>query len=164
VQAYARDPANAWISPEVDGRSWSDPGWANGGTTELPSQRRLYILSFDSQPANLGLEVVRYCGNPAHLKVDWAYTSLGPNGVYQDLFGCDDGPPLSANDSWTELDVRFDTCTHAICASGPALDGACNTCATQICTVDPYCCTNAWDDICVGEVASVCAWSCRSGY
>jgi len=31
----------------------------------------------------------------------------------------------------------------------------------QICAVDPYCCNNSWDAICVGEVASVCGGTCN---
>ena len=52
------------------------------------------------------------------------------------------------------------SCAHAICTSGGNLANGCDPCVTQICTVDSYCCTTAWDSICVGEVASVCGKSC----
>jgi hypothetical protein len=40
------------------------------------------------------------------------------------------------------------------------LDPACDECVWYICDVDPYCCNNEWDDICVGEVTGVCGESC----
>ena len=52
------------------------------------------------------------------------------------------------------------TCAHAICATGGNLTSSCDPCATKICAVDSYCCTTAWDSICVGEVGSVCGQSC----
>jgi hypothetical protein len=55
------------------------------------------------------------------------------------------------------------TCAHPICSTGGTLDPNCNSCAAQICAVDDYCCTNAWDSICVGEVKSVCGQSCGGG-
>jgi len=53
------------------------------------------------------------------------------------------------------------TCTHPVCATGAPLVSGCATCATQICGVDPYCCTTAWDATCVGEVASICQETCN---
>jgi hypothetical protein len=52
------------------------------------------------------------------------------------------------------------SCAHAECSSGAALSNSCSPCAHQICTVDSYCCTTAWDNICVSEVASVCGDNC----
>lgn len=48
-------------------------------------------------------------------------------------------------------------CPFGLCETPgqPMLDG-CNPCVSQICDVDPYCCTNQWDSLCVGRVASVC--------
>jgi hypothetical protein len=55
------------------------------------------------------------------------------------------------------------TCDHAICSTGAALDGTCDSCADSICSSDSYCCTTYWDSICVGEVGSVCGQSCGGG-
>ncbi|MFT3695497.1 MAG: S53 family peptidase [Kofleriaceae bacterium] len=55
------------------------------------------------------------------------------------------------------------TCDHPICSTGGALDGTCDSCAAEVCAADDYCCTNAWDSICVGEVSSVCGQSCSGG-
>jgi hypothetical protein len=48
-------------------------------------------------------------------------------------------------------------CTHAVCKSGAALGSTCSTCATDVCTADPYCCSVAWDKICVSEVNQDCS-------
>jgi hypothetical protein len=55
------------------------------------------------------------------------------------------------------------TCSHPICSTGGSLTGSCDACAGEICSVDSYCCTTAWDSICVSEVASVCNESCSTG-
>jgi hypothetical protein len=55
------------------------------------------------------------------------------------------------------------SCSHPICSTGGALTGGCDSCAGSICSVDSYCCTTAWDSICVGEVSSVCGQSCTGG-
>jgi hypothetical protein len=52
------------------------------------------------------------------------------------------------------------TCSHPICSTGGKLTSSCSTCAGTICSQDPYCCTTAWDSICVGEVGSICGQSC----
>jgi hypothetical protein len=54
-------------------------------------------------------------------------------------------------------------CEHPTCATGGALDAACDPCTTQICQTDPYCCNTSWDRQCVSEVSSVCHQSCSSG-
>jgi hypothetical protein len=56
-----------------------------------------------------------------------------------------------------------DTCAHPICSTGGELDGSCDSCAGDICSQDSYCCTTAWDSICVGEVGSICGESCSGG-
>jgi hypothetical protein len=56
-------------------------------------------------------------------------------------------------------------CTGAsICSeqTGPIGKGCDGKCAASICAVDPYCCTNRWDSICVGEVDSVCHLNCNN--
>jgi hypothetical protein len=51
-------------------------------------------------------------------------------------------------------------CAHSICDNGPPLVGTCDPCAQALCTVDPYCCENDWDQICVGEVETICGIDC----
>jgi hypothetical protein len=55
------------------------------------------------------------------------------------------------------------TCSHPICSTGSSLTGSCDSCAASICAVDSYCCTTAWDSVCVGEVSSVCGQTCGGG-
>ncbi|MGD8376640.1 MAG: hypothetical protein PVF68_10915 [Acidobacteriota bacterium] len=47
-------------------------------------------------------------------------------------------------------------CDHLLCVEGEALDPACSSCVDEICVVDPFCCDNAWDSLCVDRVRSVC--------
>jgi hypothetical protein len=48
------------------------------------------------------------------------------------------------------------TNSHSECVSGTALTSGGSECSTQVCTVDPFCCNNSWDDFCVSEANSVC--------
>jgi hypothetical protein len=52
------------------------------------------------------------------------------------------------------------TCAHSICSTGSKLTSSCNSCATEICGKDPFCCQSDWDSQCVGEVSSICGESC----
>nr|HEX4314137.1 S53 family peptidase [Kofleriaceae bacterium] len=54
-------------------------------------------------------------------------------------------------------------CEHPICSTGAAETASCDTCAGEVCSKDSYCCTTAWDSICVGEVSSICGESCTGG-
>jgi hypothetical protein len=53
------------------------------------------------------------------------------------------------------------TCKHNECNAGTKLASGCDTCVTDICSVDSYCCKVTWDSICVGEVGSVCGEACK---
>lgn len=59
------------------------------------------------------------------------------------------------------VDAGASTCSHPVCATGPALTPTCDSCATALCLQDPYCCTTAWDTTCVGEVTAICGTSCK---
>jgi hypothetical protein len=52
------------------------------------------------------------------------------------------------------------TCSHSTCASGSQLTSTCDSCASTVCAQDSYCCTTAWDSICVSEAGSLCGLSC----
>ncbi len=55
-------------------------------------------------------------------------------------------------------------CAHSECTQGAALVNGCSACITAVCTADPFCCTTAWDGICVGEVWVECgSAACWSG-
>jgi len=55
-----------------------------------------------------------------------------------------------------QIEERSDPCTHDRCVTGLPLTGTCTSCTAQICAVDPFCCTSAWDSICVAETRTVC--------
>jgi V8-like Glu-specific endopeptidase len=82
---------------------------------------------------------------------DWLQQQIASHG------GSGGAPPPSDPPS---VPPEENACAHALCAEGEVLDAACDPCANQICTVDPYCCETAWDGLCVSEVGSVCGLSC----
>jgi len=64
-------------------------------------------------------------------------------------------PPSSPSDGGAS------TCQHPVCATGGPLASGCESCATTLCTQDPYCCAVEWDATCVGEVKTVCSKVCN---
>ncbi|HSO00318.1 MAG TPA: hypothetical protein VLS89_18625 [Candidatus Nanopelagicales bacterium] len=48
-------------------------------------------------------------------------------------------------------------CEHDACTTGGPLGTNCDECAQALCAVDDYCCTTAWDQLCVNQVAAECA-------
>ncbi len=52
-------------------------------------------------------------------------------------------------------------CTHSLCDANnnTKLVSGCDPtgCVSAICNADSYCCTDFWDNICVGEVATYCS-------
>jgi hypothetical protein len=72
------------------------------------------------------------------------------------------------------LDCQFDhycsaptsgTCSHSKCSTGAALTSGCDPCVTDICALDPSCCsaTGSWSASCVAKVATVCGAFCDGG-
>lgn len=49
------------------------------------------------------------------------------------------------------------TCDHDACTAGGPLGTDCDMCAAAVCAVDDYCCTTAWDQLCINQVAQQCA-------
>lgn len=47
-------------------------------------------------------------------------------------------------------------CLHSYCKAGGPLPRGCDPCVKKVCDVDPSCCGNAWDAVCVGEVSTLC--------
>jgi hypothetical protein len=56
----------------------------------------------------------------------------------------------------TEQELAEGTCGHSICETGAAVSSTCDSCVTSICSADPFCCTVAWDSLCVNEVTTIC--------
>jgi len=53
------------------------------------------------------------------------------------------------------------SCAHAICSTGGKLASGCDSCVTQICAKDSFCCTSNWDSACVAEVGTICGETCN---
>ena len=51
-------------------------------------------------------------------------------------------------------------CIHGECEVGAALSAGCSDCADAICTADPYCCNNEWDNVCVDAAANENSCGC----
>ncbi len=67
----------------------------------------------------------------------------------------------AANDGAAVSYVEVDTCAHDKCSTGGTLAPGCdNSCVSDVCAVDPFCCQTAWDSLCVSQVASVCKQAC----
>ena len=83
-------------------------------------------------------------------------------GTGNDGGGVDGGTDTGTGNDGGTVDAGG-SCAHDLCSAGVALQASCDPCATQICATDPYCCATTWDDICTGEVSSVCGETCSSG-
>jgi hypothetical protein len=64
-------------------------------------------------------------------------------------------------DATTHTCVATSSCSHSECNKGTKLVNGCDTCVTEICAKDSYCCTVKWDSICVREVKSICGKACK---
>jgi hypothetical protein len=51
-------------------------------------------------------------------------------------------------------------CVHSECQVGAPLDAGCSACATAVCNQDDFCCTQQWDNICVGIAEGSASCSC----
>jgi hypothetical protein len=51
-------------------------------------------------------------------------------------------------------------CGHSECEVGDALEDGCNSCVSQVCAEDPYCCEQGWDSQCIGEADTICGTGC----
>lgn len=57
--------------------------------------------------------------------------------------------------------LRLSSCGHDLCQAAPdPLADGCHPCVTDICSFDDVCCTEAWDQRCVGQLWSVCGLRC----
>lgn len=73
---------------------------------------------------------------------------------------CGDGI-CNGTELCTDCPADCGACTcHDVCEGGGPLDAACGTCEAQMCVYDSYCCSVAWDSLCVSEVESLCGKTC----
>jgi hypothetical protein len=52
------------------------------------------------------------------------------------------------------------SCAHDKCTTGSNLASGCDSCVTQVCSSDSFCCTDLWDSTCVSEVGLICGTTC----
>lgn len=72
-----------------------------------------------------------------------------------------DGFELGDSSAWSMTSPKPPgLCAHSLCTEGEALAYGCNSCVTEICSVDAFCCNGAWDTRCVWEVTTVCGIPC----
>jgi hypothetical protein len=83
--------------------------------------------------------------------------TCGPDGCGGTCGTCATGQTCSATGTCTGGGT---TCSHLLCNTGAKLVSGCNSCATEICSEDSFCCASSWDSICVSEVGSICDLSC----
>jgi vibriolysin len=65
--------------------------------------------------------------------------------------------------AWQSVGVSVaGSCGHNLCTSGDWAQPGCDAggCAASVCSADPYCCSYAWDDICVDEASTICGLGC----
>ena len=128
------DGDDTWVSVYVNDQPVLD------GTEEL-------LPTSLNNPGTQGFYIV----NSADLEPGtyWVYVAVTDGG--------------SVTGSWSAGTLTFTVdpnCAHTLCQAGVALVGSCDPCVQTICDVDPYCCNNGWDSICIDEVASECGGSC----
>jgi hypothetical protein len=51
-------------------------------------------------------------------------------------------------------------CAHEVCATGVALDLACDPCVQMVCNADPFCCSDQWDGQCIDQAENLCGAMC----
>ncbi len=69
----------------------------------------------------------------------------------------------SSSSTSTSTSSGGGACSHAICSTGSDLVSGCDPCVTKICASDPYCCNTLWDNVCTGEVGTICGETCGGG-
>ena len=99
-------------------------------------------------------EVPTYCGG-SFCSGTGSSSSSGSSGSSSSGTG-------SSSSSSSSSSSGGGTCSHKLCSTGKPLKTTCDPtkCVLDICSYDPYCCTNKWDNICVSEVGSICGDTC----
>jgi hypothetical protein len=54
-------------------------------------------------------------------------------------------------------------CGRDVCIAGDVFPSStCSACVTSVCAADPYCCSTAWDALCVSMIDSLCGLTCAT--
>lgn len=146
---HAIDTFNAtWTVSDPEGDSTWVSLWLN--TQPTLDGQQVFLETSLMTPGEEGFHVV-----------NTSYVGEGTYWVYAEV--TDGGTTVGVWSPGTLSFIPNPVCAHPLCQQGAKLNAAvCDPCAAQICAVDSYCCTTAWDSICVGEVASICQLPCPS--
>ncbi|NUP11071.1 MAG: hypothetical protein HOW73_33925 [Polyangiaceae bacterium] len=125
--------------------------FVNGKVTEAVEERGMLVYDMAQD--------VWMAGQPAVETAGWHNLTFDGK-VLSGLEGYQDIPrsaDLSAVHLQLLREVRLPEaarppCTHLVSETGGPLVSGCESAATSVCDLDPYCCDEAWDDICVSEV------------
>lgn len=105
----------------------------------------------------------------AHVPIPAAALVCSPPADGQYAASCGELPwVVTAENSSTggggaEVPAPTNACTHDVCEEGGNLNAECSdTCVAQVSAADDYCCSNAWDNLCVDAVADVCGQDCTA--
>jgi hypothetical protein len=95
----------------------------------------------------------------------YTHLTLSPGaataGTYNILVSGTDGSETETTTvTWTIAGGTSGTCAHPVCSTGGKLTSSCDSCVTQVCGKDSYCCSTGWDSTCVAEVGTICGESC----
>lgn len=108
---------------------------------------------------------------------DWAFSSAGAacttcgryygtaDLVYGSVVGGFHGMPRADGDSGMDhRQILVDlivagsggTCAHSPSVTGGPLEAGCSACTAAVCAADAWCCSDAWDSLCVDRAAAQC--------
>ncbi len=69
-------------------------------------------------------------------------------------------PTATPSNTPTFTPTRTPTEINSCCVGNAGLGCETSSCESCVCTNDPYCCTNQWDEICARQTAGACAANC----
>ncbi|NOK37135.1 hypothetical protein HMI49_28450 [Corallococcus exercitus] len=138
-------------------------GRTNHPTIALADGRVLFIAgtTYNAQGTMQALSSVEVF-DPTATCAPTTCTAQGKNcGTLSDGCGgtlscgtCGSGQTCGSNNVCTP---NAPACSHNVCTAGTALVKTCSSCVNTVCTRDSYCCTTAWDSVCVNEASQWCA-------
>ncbi|MBL4683707.1 MAG: hypothetical protein JKY37_03890, partial [Nannocystaceae bacterium] len=140
-----------------------EPGQRLVATGLALTPDRSWFLALSGDPANLTCGLMFADGSETQVPCATNDDGVTLDGSGEDapiaLFVETDGnaAPVTALSNILVKEVPSCVSAHPTCDTGVALEAGCDPCVTAICNADAYCCNNAWDSVCVGEVLSVCA-------
>jgi len=138
------------------------------GTRSTKETRMAAVIELDGDPAGAGTEIIggEYLDDESvganRLRVHpfvWVAFDVGPDS------GDGHNPFVKGEVVKQMISLALgaageESCAHEVCADGAALDPTCSSCAGTVCGEDAFCCTQSWDESCVGEAKSLCGTTC----